>query len=122
MEQLRVVKKQLVLDLDKNEAPTAWRWRVDRFVKFDDGSEKIVPDEIPATAEEVQDHIGAAVGKQAVDIENDRKERETERAAANGIARKLADAEGKLARIAQADAQYDANVKPLFAEPEQTKQ
>lgn len=155
MEQLKIVKKQLVLDLDKNEAPAAWRWRIDRFVKFDDGSEKIVADEIPATAEEVSAHVGSAVARQAADIERDRIERDktiaglTAKSAADiealtakaatdvntrdaqlataaklneGLAAKLEEAVSKLARIAQADAQYDAAVKPLFAAPEQTKQ
>jgi len=121
MEQLKVVKKQLILDLDKNGAPTGWRWAVDRFVKFGDGSEKVVPDDIPATAEEVTAHVGSAVALQASDIEADRNERNAAigalTAERDGLAAALRDAEGKLKAIADADAAYDACVKPLLAKP-----
>lgn len=158
MQELKVVKKQLVCDLDKNEAPSGWRFVIDRFIKFGDGSEKVVPDTLPLTPEQAKAHIGDAVLKQAADIENFKKERDAFKAeaekklvdqaskAASDIAerdarlakeiaerdakistaaklneeltKRLAEAEGKLARIAQADAQYDASVKPLFASPE----
>lgn len=79
-QEIRVVRKQLIMDLDKNEAPVGWRWRVDRVIKFDDGPEKIVPDEIPATSSEVETHIGAAVLAQAADIDADRAERDAVKA------------------------------------------
>ena len=72
MLQTKVVKKQFIADLDKNEAPTGFRFKVDRFVTFDDGSEKIIPDEIVATQQEIEAHFGQAVTKQADDIAADR--------------------------------------------------
>lgn len=72
MLQTKVVKKQFIADLDKNEAPTGFRFKVDRFVTFDDGSEKIIPDEIIATQQEIEAHFGQAVTKQADDIAADR--------------------------------------------------
>lgn len=95
MEQLRIIKKQLVMDLDKNEAPCGWRWRVDRIVKFPDGAERVVPDEISATAEEVSVHIGAAVSAQAADISRDSAERDELRT-------NLDKANARLAKIAAA--------------------
>ncbi len=71
MQQIRVIKKQLIMDLDKNEAPSGWRWIVDRIVVFDDGAERVVPDMIQADAAEVSAHLGVAVAQQAVDIAND---------------------------------------------------
>ncbi len=119
MEQLKIVKKQLVLDLDKNEAPTAWRWRIDRFVRFGDGQEKIISDEIPATPEEVSAHVGAAVARQASDIEADRvKYGETIAALTSDrdkLIAALTSANERLALIAQADAAYDAQVKPVLS-------
>ncbi len=125
MQELRIVKKQLLLDLDKNEAPTAWRWRVDRFVRFDDGVEKIVPDEIAATPEEVQAHIGAAVLKQAADIRADGQQRDAEREGARqqieALTGRVAALSEALARLTEADRQYDElvakHVKPLIARP-----
>ena len=76
MLQTKVVKKQFIADLDKNEAPTGFRFKVDRFVTFDDGSEKIIPDEIVATQQEIEAHFGQAVTKQADDIAADRAVRD----------------------------------------------
>lgn len=72
MLQTKVVKKQFIADLDKNEAPTGFRFKVDRFVTFDDGSEKIIPDEIIATQQEIEAHFGQAVTAQAADIAADK--------------------------------------------------
>jgi len=76
MQQTKLVKKQFIADLDKNGAPTGWRFKVDRFILFDDGAEKIIPDEIAATAEEVEAHFGTAVTAQAADIAADRAVRD----------------------------------------------
>jgi len=113
MLELKVVRKQLVLDLDKNEAPTGWRWRVDRFVRFDDGRETVVADEIPATPEEVQAHIGTAVLKQATDIEADRMARDAVVAERDAMKAERDDARSRLAEIARIDAARDEAVKPL---------
>lgn len=172
MQLLKTVKKALILDLDKNEVPTGWRWSVDRFLRFDDGSEQIWPAEIAATADEVREHIGTAVGKQAADIAADRRahdqaiadlsakaaddiaavQADAEKAAANASAqlaavreqadKEIAERDAKIAegdkvraelaaqlqsatrrldQVAQADAQYDAQVKPLF-QPGETRQ
>lgn len=109
MQELRIVKKQLIMDLDKNEAPSGWRWRVDRFVRFDDGAEKIVPDEIPATEEEVRAHIGVAVAKQAADIAADSKARDALQA-------QLTTVTAQLAAVREADSDYNARMRAVFPE------
>lgn len=75
MEQVRVIKKQLLMDLDKNEAPSNPRWIVDRVLLVD-GVEKIMPDEIALTPEEVETHLSIAVARQAADIASDAQERD----------------------------------------------
>lgn len=75
MEQVRVIKKQLLMDIDKNEVPSNPRWIVDRVLLVD-GVEKIMPDTITLTTEEVEAHLSVAVARQAADIARDAQERD----------------------------------------------
>ena len=100
MEQVRVIKKQIVMDLDKNEAPSNPRWVVDRILRFPDGAERPVPDTIALTVEEMRTHLGQAFDAQAADIARDGQERDALRA-------KLADALAALQAVEAADASWD---------------
>jgi hypothetical protein len=112
MEVKRVIKKQLVLDLDKNEAPSGWRWAVDRVVDFGNG-EQVVPGFVPATADEVESHMRVAIAKQAQDIAADSKERDAIAAARDAALAERDQARAKLAARDELDAKYDEAVKPL---------
>ena len=122
MLQTKVVKKQFIADLDKNEAPTGFRFKVDRFVTFDDGSEKIIPDEIVATQQEIEAHFGQAVTAQAADIAADRVVRDDLAAqivAKDGLitqkTRELTEKEAAIAAAAAALAEKDAALADALA-------
>lgn len=101
----RIEKRQLIIDLGKDEAPTAWRWRVVKFFTYADGSEAGTKhDEIPATDEEVAEHISAAVLSQARDIAADRAEMDAVKA-------KLASAVIALNAVVKADQSWDEAVR-----------
>jgi hypothetical protein len=113
----RKEKRQLVIDLGKDEMPTAWRWKVVQFLSYEDGSEAAPPRtvEIPTTAEEVSAHIGETVVKQAKDIADDKVAYEaslTALTAERDVARaKLALATEALNAVTAADQSWDEAVR-----------
>ena len=104
-------KRQLIIDLGAHEAPTAWRWRVVQFLRYEDGTDAAPPrhTEVEASAEEVATHIGAAVIAQARDVEGDRAELAILRA-------KLAKAKTALDAVIAADAGWDEAVRAKVTE------
>ena len=113
-----IEKRQLVVDLGKNEVPSAWRWRVVKFIRYDDGTDVVPPQsvEVDADPAEVAAHIGAAVVAQAADIAADRVERDAIRADLAAERAAKAAAEGELVSTRDALARKDAEISQKNAE------